>query len=131
MKKCAIPVLMLLICAVAVKPRANAQGIKVAVPHDFVAGGMLLHGGTYTFTRQSSEGVLRLSSVDRKESGMFILPTTFESEISDRTTLRFEIIGNLYILSAIQTPRAVYTFAPESKTLRIALKQSTASSAGQ
>jgi hypothetical protein len=43
---------------------------------------------------------------------MFVLPTTSEFAISERVTLRFERIENLYILSAIQTPQGFYAFAP-------------------
>jgi hypothetical protein len=123
--------LMLFTCIVALRPKANAQQIKVDVPYNFVAAGKLLHAGTYTFTRESSEGALRLANIDRKESGILILATTFESELSDGTTLRFERMGDLYILSAIETPWARYTFTVGSTAARLALKQLAASSAGQ
>lgn len=123
--------LMLLTCIVTARPKANAQEAKVAVPYNFVAGGRLLHAGTYTFTRESSEGALRLNNIDRKESGILILPTTFESELSEQTTLRFERMEDLYVLSAIQTSLGRYTFAVGSKAVRTAFKQLAASSAGK
>jgi hypothetical protein len=123
--------LMLLTCIVTVRPKVNAQEAKVAVPYNFVAAGKLLHAGTYTFTRESSEGALRLVNIDRKESGILILATTFESALSDGTTLRFERMGDLYILSAIETPWARYTFTVGSKAARLVLKQLAASCAGQ
>ena len=130
MEKYAISVLMLLICTAA-QPIANAETVKVHVPYDFMAAGVLLHAGTYGINRQDSGNALRLTNVDRKESGLFLLPTTSEFATSDRVTLRFERIGNLYILSAIQTPEVFCTFAPDYKAVRTALKQSAASSAGQ
>ncbi|HJS98027.1 MAG TPA: hypothetical protein VJ756_02980 [Terriglobales bacterium] len=125
-------VLALLTCIVTVRPTANAQQTKVDVPYNFVAAGKLLHAGTYTFTREFSPGALRLNNIDRKESGILMLATTFEpAALSDRTTLRFQRMGELYILSAVQTPWARYTFTGGSKAARLALKQLAASSAGQ
>ncbi len=132
MKKHVMFVLMLLACIVVVKPVANAQSAKVTVPYAFIAAGRLLHAGTYTVTRQpvgrGSAGLFR--NVDYKESAL-LLPTTFESTISNWTTLRFQRFGGLRILREIQIPDGIYTFSLESKAERTALKQSAASSAGQ
>src|SRR5581483_8709188 len=100
MKKHVMLTLMLLTCIVTVRPKANAQEAKVAVPYDFVAGGKLLHAGTYTFTRESSEGALLLHNNDRIASRILNLPTTFEPQLSDQTTPRFERMADLYVLSA-------------------------------
>lgn len=117
MKKYVMFALMLLASIAVARTRANAQEAKVAEPYDFVAAGKLLHAGTYTFSRESSEGALHLKNIDRKESGILILATTFESALSDATTLRFERIGDLYILSAVQTPWARYWPHPSADDL--------------
>src|SRR5689334_20237020 len=88
-------VLMLLASIAVVTPMAKTQEVKVDVPYNFVAAGKLLHAGTYTFSREPSEGALRLKNTDRKESGILILSMTFESALSDATTLRFERMANM------------------------------------
>ncbi|HET7440358.1 MAG TPA: hypothetical protein VFJ47_03585 [Terriglobales bacterium] len=132
MNKHVMFVLMLLACIVVVKPVANAQSAKVTVPYDFIAAGRLLHAGTYTVTRQpvGRGSAVLFRNIDNKESAL-LLPTTFESAISNWTTLRFEQVGDVRILRVIQIPDAIYTFSLESKAERTALKQATALSAGQ
>src|SRR5690242_14448896 len=125
MKKHSLSVLMLLICIVLVKPRANAEEVRVAVPYDFVVAGKLLHAGTYSVSRESPDrpfGALRLTNVDQGGTAMFILPTTFESQASDDPKLRFEQTGDLHVLSAIQTRVGVYTLMPEPSAVTVALR---------
>ena len=130
MKKHVMFVLMLLASIAVVTPRASAQ--KLVVPYDFMAAGRTLHAGTYTVTRQpvGPGSALFLKNIDNNEAA-FLIPTTFESALSDWTTLRFEQVGELRILREIQTPTGFYTFGSESKAVRTALKQLAGSPAGQ
>jgi hypothetical protein len=131
-KKHVMFVLMLLASIAVVAPIANAQRTKLTVPYDFMAAGRKLHAGTYTVTRQpvGPGSALFLKNIDKGEAA-FLIPTTFESALSDSTTLRFEQVGELRILREIQTPTTFYTFGSESKAVKIALKQLAASSTGQ
>jgi len=126
-------VLMLLASIAVVTPTmANAQRTKLTVPYDFMAAGRRLHAGTYTVTRQpvGLGSALFLKNVDNNETA-FLIPTTFESALSDWTKLRFEQVGELRILREIQTPTGFYTFGSESKAVKTALKELAASSTGQ
>ena len=132
MKNYVMFALMLLASIAVVTPTANAQRTKLTVPYDFMAAGRLLHAGTYTVKRQpvGARSALVLKNIDHNEAA-FLLPTTFESTLSNWTTLRFEQVGETRILRTIQIPDGIYTFAPDSKAERTALKQSAALSAGQ
>ena len=125
----------MLITGIAVLAQtSNAEEMRVSVPHDFVVAGRLLHAGTYTVSRESSTSsfrTLRLVNVEGKQAAALVLPITFESKTSDEARLTFEQSGDVYTLAAIQTGSGIYTLAPESNQVRVALRQATARPGGR
>jgi hypothetical protein len=110
---------------------ANAEQLRVSVPYDFVAGGKLLPAGTYIIGRyDSTDAFLTIVDADRQQAATFILPISFESKVSSDSKLQFEQTGGVYLLGQIQTGSGVYTLAPESSELRMALQQSGRTSVG-
>jgi len=97
---------------------ARAQEtLLVDVPHDFVVNGQSLPAGAYHIGRVPNQGlgILQIRSDDGK-SAIFILPDTFQANVSEMPQLSFIRRGDEYVLRGIQTPTGMYTlFATERK----------------
>ena len=105
--------------------RAQAhQEIVVNLPFEFVASGKTLPAGTYTVTRLSDEKSDELV-VSSRENHVSILVHAAEVESinSDRTSVKFERVGESHFLSKIATTDSIYTISvPRAATTQAAMK---------
>ena len=108
MKKHFVLVTLLSFVGLAVAAHAQEKSMTVDVPFEFVAGVATLPAGTYTVARASSElnSPLIISTRDR---GFFLLPVAFDDIPTDKVQLRFELVGNAHLLSAVKTPLGTYS----------------------
>ena len=113
MKRSYIAVLLTLTCLLGLGVSARAQdaeGVRVTVPFEFVAGGATLPAGTYTVGRVSLDAAS--SIVIRSDGhGAFALPVAVDGTAVKQPQLSFEHVGGVYFLSEADTPAGVYTFA--------------------
>jgi hypothetical protein len=88
----------------------DAEGVRVTVPFEFVAGGTTLPAGTYTVGRVSLDA--SSSVVIRSYGhGAFALPIAVDATAAKQPQLSFEHVGGVYFLSEADTPGGAYTFA--------------------
>jgi hypothetical protein len=134
MKKSYLTAVLTLTCLLGVGISARAQdaeGVRVKVPFEFVAGGTTLPAGTYTVGRLSvnTHPVIAVSGYD---NGAFVVPIAVGGAPGGQPKLSFEHVGDKYFLSEADTPGGVYTFAlPRGLVTLAQMKdQGTVSSGG-
>lgn len=85
--------------------------VIVKIPYAFVVAGRTLPAGTYTISRLSDDRLAGLSVASYEErSGVVVLANQFESRPADDAKIRFEHLGGMYFLRAVETLDGVYTF---------------------
>jgi hypothetical protein len=112
-----------LMCVLGIGINARAQnvdGVVVTVPFEFVAGGAMLPPGEYKVSRVHPGLDRELTISSYHKGGAILVPLMFEerSDTGGQPTLRFELIGGRYCLSAIKTLGGVYSLAtPKEMTV--------------
>ncbi|MGA9510152.1 MAG: hypothetical protein WBV55_16155 [Candidatus Sulfotelmatobacter sp.] len=135
MKKQYFAVLSTLICVLGLGLGARAQGgedtVLGKVPYDFVVRGQVLPAGTYRVSRiDTSSRTLEISSTEAGASA-FLIPTFFDDTQTGHAQFSFEHVGNMYFLSAIETPIGTYSITVPQSAIELALmEQQSASSSG-
>jgi hypothetical protein len=112
MKKQHLTAVLTLICllGLGVGARAEDKPEVVNVPFEFVAGGKILSGGTYSVSRVSSAHDPRLIILIRsREEGVYLHPVAFDGASGEDAQLNFEHVGDKYFLSKVKTSAGVYT----------------------
>jgi hypothetical protein len=111
MKTSHLTVVLTLTCLLGLGMSARAEdgsSVVVSVPFEFVAGAKTMPAGKYNV------GPIFLPAVDRglvirdHDTGVVLLPMTFDRVPAERTQLSFEHVGGKYFLSKVETPRGVY-----------------------
>jgi hypothetical protein len=114
---------LICICGLALGAHAQAKRVVVAkVPYNFVIGGQVLSAGTYEVRRASlisGPGELEISS-HQSGAKTLLVPTFFDDLQTGHAQLTFQHAGDMYFLSAIETPSGTYTIAVPNLTLRVA-----------
>lgn len=116
MKKSYLTAVLTLTCLLGLGISARAQqdteGARVNVPFEFVAGGVTLPAGTYTVGRVSISDTQSGIAIGGYNNSAFVLPMVFDGRTPvEQPKLKFEHVGNKYILSEADTPGGIYTFA--------------------
>lgn len=134
MKKSYLTAVLTLTCLLGVGISARAQdaeGVRVKVPFEFVAGGTTLPAGTYRVGRLSvdAHSVVAISGHD---NGAFVLAMVVDGTPAKELKLSFEHVGDKYFLSEVDTPAGVYTFSLARAMVALAQvkDQGTVSSSG-
>src|ERR1700751_1600489 len=111
------------LCGLVVGARGETRPeLIVRIPYAFVAGGRTLPAGRYTVNRLSDDRRSGLSIVSYEQrSGVFVLTNQFENRPADDAKVRFERVGDMYYLSAIETLDGVYT-VPVSRSISVVAK---------
>ena len=134
MKKSYLTAVLTLTCLLGLGISARAQdaeGVRVNVPFEFVAGGMILPAGTYTIGRVSLEPHSTIA-ISGYGHGALVLPIAIDGPRAKQPKLSFEHVGDKYFLSEVDTPGGIYTFAlPRAMVALAQMKdQGTLSSGG-
>jgi hypothetical protein len=134
MKNSYLIVVLTLTClfGLGISARAqDAEGVRVTVPFEFIAGGTTLPAGTYTVGRVSLDASSSIV-IRSYRRGAFALPMAVDGTAPKQLQLSFEHVGDAYFLSEVDTPAGVYTFAlpPAMVALAQVKYQSTMSSSG-
>jgi hypothetical protein len=111
MKKQYLTAVFTLICllGLGVGALADDKSEVVNVPFEFVAGGKILAGGTYSVSRVSSASDPRLIILIRsREEAVYLRPIAFDV-VSGDAQLNFDHVGDKYFLSRVKTSAGVYT----------------------
>jgi hypothetical protein len=113
------------------KAETHAE-VNVNIPYEFVVAGRTLPAGTYTVSRLSDDRLAGLSIVSvEHRSDVLVLANQFENRPTDDAKIRFERVGGMYYLSAIETLDGVYTLPlPHSALLMAKSAQTGNMSAG-
>jgi hypothetical protein len=126
MKRSYVLVVMAMMCLFVMGRTAGAQdpeSVIVSVPFDFVAGARTMAAGTYKVERVSfdAHGGLIIGS---RENSALVLPIAVDDASGVQTaSLKFERVGDEYILAKVETPDRVYTIAiPPAKTMLVQVK---------
>lgn len=116
MKKNCIAALVAVICVFAVGTGARAQDsedtIIAKVPHEFVAGGMVLPSGTYRVDRIDSVGGSRKLEIRNLENGkatVLLIPTVYDDAHKGDPHIDFRHVGGTYFLTGIETLSGTYS----------------------
>jgi hypothetical protein len=121
MKKYYASTLLTLTCLFGLGVNARAQGkaeLVVTVPYEFVAGGNTLPAGKYIVSRASEQrSELSISSYENRSS-VFVMSTEFDDHLAGNPKVIFEQVGDVRILSKIETLDGVYTL-PEPRSANI------------
>src|SRR6476661_9530871 len=121
MKRQFVAVVLLLTCIATLKPPAHADDvIQATIPYRFVVANTILPAGSYTIARPSAtnSSALIIRNNNRAGLGIFVLPTTFQSLVTDKVELTFDQVGNRYLLSEIHTTLGVYRVTNTSPQVR-------------
>ena len=113
---------LLALTALAGGSRAQAlDQIIMTVDHDFVVLGKTLPAGTYKVFRASGNDTrgLVFSSVEN-HAGAIVLSTDTQANPSGETKAKFEVVGDQYVLTQIETQEHVFNI-PVSKALQAEL----------
>jgi hypothetical protein len=138
MKNVYLTAVLSLTCLLCLGTGANAQdaeGVRVTVPFEFVAGGTTLPAGTYTVGRLSVDAYSSIE-ISGRSNGVFALPIAVDGTSSGKPRLSFQQLGGKYFLSEADTPGGIYKFAlPRAIVALAQMKdhgkdQSTTSSGG-
>ena len=134
MKKSYLTAVLTLTCLLGLGISARAQdaeGVRVNVPFEFVAGGTTLPAGTYTVARVSP-GTSQILSIRSYNDGVMFLPIEFDGAATGQAKLDFEHVGDKYFLSGIETSAGVYTIGLPRAMVALAQTkdQGTTSSSG-
>lgn len=114
MKQQLASVLLIIISLFGLAIRATAEihpEVTVTIPYEFVVSGRPLPAGTYTVSRLSDDHRFSGLSIKNHDtgSGIFALPNQFESRSGHDKKVKFERVGNMHFLSAVETWDGVYT----------------------
>jgi hypothetical protein len=134
MKKSYLTAVLTLTCLLGLGISARAQdaeGVRVTIPFEFVAGGATLPAGTYTVGRLSLEAFSGIA-ISGYGHGAIVLPIAIDGARFEQPKLSFEHVGDKYFLSEADTLGGVYTFAlPRAMVALAQMKdQGTMSSGG-
>jgi hypothetical protein len=134
MKKSCLTVVLALTCLLGWSATARAQDadkVVTNVPFEFVAGGRTLPAGTYSVSRVHSQANSTLVILGY-DNGAFLLPIAFAGAPAEHAKLSFELVGNKYFLSKVETATGVYTIrTPRAMTKLARIKDyGNVSSAG-
>jgi hypothetical protein len=134
MKTSYLTVILSLTCLLAfgISARAqDAEGVRVKVPFEFVAGGQTLPAGTYTVGRLSLDAYSGIA-ISSYGHGALILPIVVDGTPAGQPKLSFEQVGGRYFLREVNTPGGIYTFALPRAMVALAQgkDQGTVSSSG-
>jgi hypothetical protein len=127
MRKQLLSSVLTLMCLLGLGLGAQAQGdnkVVTNVPFEFVAGGATLPAGIYTVDRVTSPSNSHLI-IRNRESGVFLLPVTFDGASVEGALFTFEHVGNKYFLSKVKTPGGVYTIGTPRALTTAAQKKTT------
>jgi hypothetical protein len=105
--------------------------IEVKIPFQFVAAGKVLPAGKYSISRASESNggrVLLLTSFENRAS-VFIMPTQFESDPSDKMFVSFKQVVDHYVLTVIQTGDHSFTTPVSRKQMMEAVAKSQSGAA--
>jgi nitrate reductase beta subunit len=134
MKKQCMRALCALIAVTGLGVAVHAQAIdriEVKVPFQFVAAGKVLPAGKYTISRalEANGGrVLLLTSFENRAS-VFIMPSQFESDPSEKVSLTFKQVVDHYVLTLIQTGDHAFTApVPRKELMEAAMKSQSGTS---
>ena len=136
MKTQYLRILLAVVCFAALGITAKAQELDqvvVTIPFEFAAAGKTLPAGTYKVNRLARErlGVLVLTNLDNRTSGVFVIPTEFEDVRAGKTQVSFEQAGGQHFLSKIETRDHVFDISvPRSVTLLASAQSHTGTGSG-
>ena len=124
MKTVYVRLLTLVFALAALACGAQAQAvdqISITMDHDFVVLGKTLPAGTYKVFRVSGNDTrgLIFSSVENHD-GAIVLATETEANPGRETKAKFEVVGDQYVLTQIETEQHVFSI-PVSKALQAEL----------
>jgi hypothetical protein len=118
-KKCLSAVLTLTcLCGSSLTARAqDSRDIVVNVPFEFVAGTTVLPAGRYSVERVShdSDSAIVIRGYD---NSAFLLPIVFDEVSQRQTNVSFEQVGDMHLLSKVETPAGTYTIAISRPMIR-------------
>jgi hypothetical protein len=128
MRKLCMRILCALIAVTGLGVATHGQSIdriEVKIPFEFVAASKVLPPGKYSVTRalESNGGrVLLLTSLENRTS-VFITPTQFDSDPSEKVFLSFKRVVDQYVLTVIQTGDHLFTTpVPQKLVMEAAMK---------
>jgi hypothetical protein len=110
MRKQFLSSVLTLSCLLGLGVAALAEGdgkVVTNVPFEFSAGGVTLPAGIYTVDRVTTPSDSHLI-IRNRETGVFLLPVTFDGASVEGALFTFEHVGNKYFLSKVKTPAGVY-----------------------
>jgi hypothetical protein len=122
MKTSYFTVLFTLACVLGLGISARAEdgsSVAVTVPFQFVAGAKTMPAGRYSIGRCFPE-VDRGLIIRDYDTGVFLLPIVFDGAPAEHTKLSFELVGNKYFLSKVETPAGIYTIRKSRAVTKIA-----------
>nr|HEV7952950.1 hypothetical protein [Candidatus Acidoferrales bacterium] len=134
MRKQCMRILCALIAVTGLGMATHAQSIdriEVKIPFQFVAAGKVLPAGKYSISRASESNggrVLLLTSFENRAS-VFIMPTQFESDPSDKMFVSFKQVVDHYVLTVIQTGDHSFTTPVSRKQMMEAVAKSQSGAA--
>src|SRR2546430_583104 len=134
MKKHHESMLLTLTCCMVLGADAEGQAqreVVMTVPYEFVTGDKTLPAGTYTVTRMSGDrfGGLIISSYETRSS-VFVIPNEFDSYPTDNIKVSFRQIGDVHLLSKIETADGAYNIPVPQRKPRLQPQWKTSTPAG-
>ena len=118
------------LAALAAASRAQEiDQLVVNVPHNFVVEGKTLPAGTYRVNRLGSHDISQLSLTSfENRAGVLLITNEVSSTREGKPALRFEHIGDQYVLSQIETAEHVFTIPVSTKPAPVVAKNQTSPS---
>ena len=117
---------LFVLAAFAAGARAQAvDQISITVDHEFVVGGKTLPAGTYKVFRANDSNTreLVLNSVEN-HTGAIVIATDVEPNDRLETHATFDVTGNQYVLTQLQTLDHVFTIpVAKAKPVEVAAAQ--------
>jgi hypothetical protein len=97
--------------------KANAEGLKVNVPFDFVVNGKRLPAATYTIREALPNNKSGLAFLGRG-TGALTVATEVDTNVTG-SELVFHRIGDQYFLSDVVSPTGKLHFAPSKRETQL------------
>ena len=122
MRKQYLRILIALISVAGFGVAAHGQTvdrITVKITHEFVVSGKVLPAGDYTVSRvnESNGANLLLISSFENRANAIVIPAQFGSDSSDKVFVKFDVVGEQYFLTAIQTGDHLFTIPVSRKAI--------------
>ena len=122
MKKQYLRIVIALISVAGFGVAAHGQTvdrITVKISHEFVVSGKVLPAGDYSVSRvneSNGAGLLLISSFENRANAI-VIPAQFGSDSSDKVFVKFDVVGEQYFLTSIQTGDHLFTIPVSRKAI--------------